>query len=491
MNRRARWSVALGLALTFVGTSITAASAADPPSYYAQTIAPSGPANWLGLGTVVPGTSGDCTTQLLNRVPGAAPGNLCSPIAATAGPFPSDPNDPTPAATGTQIGINGSAAQRSPSPSSFQVTFWWRPGAGFHSGTRFNLWGSQAYYASGHLLNDSGGLYLNTTDDAATLHFGQVGGTDHWFPFAAPYGLTQWQMITLSLKAGVLSVYIGSTQLQDSVLPAAGWGNSGSHGGGAQLSFAQDLNGTGSAFWGYGEWFGHAADAITSQCDHSGGVSDTGQPIANLCVGNGSYLQILQLGVGSGQLPQVNGAPTSSGSGTINGVCVTKGVISGACKYQIPSAGYMALSDCSGKSLSVTDLGGDVDWLACNLGNTLRAIANVGIGALNAVIFGLNALIDLVLPSDHWLDPVTAVYPTLQDHSPFSYMVGIAALLPGIFTAGATSPDLSFTFLGHTVAAPFSVPLGFVQPYRPLLVALLYVATAFILYRSIRRSLDG
>jgi hypothetical protein len=489
VNRRARWAIAAGLALTFVASSVNAASAADPPSYYVQTVAPSSPATWLGLGTIVPGTSGDCTTGLLARA--GADGNLCSPVAASVGPFPTDPLDPNPVATSTQIGINGSAANRAPTPTSYQMTVWWRPGAGFHSGARFNLWGSQAYYSGGHLLNDAGGLYINTTDDAATLHFGQVGGEDHYFPYASVYGLTQWQMLTLSVVQGTAGMYIGQTKLADTLLVAGGWGNSGSHGGGTQLGFSQDLNGTGSAFWGYGEWMGHAAEAITERCDHSGGVSDLGQPIANLCQGNGSYLSILFLGIGSGQLPQANGPGSSSGSGTVNGVCQTKGVISGKCKYQIPWASYMPLADCSGKSLSITDFGGDVDWLSCNLGNTLRAIANVGIGALNAVIFGLNAIIDLILPSDQWSDPVTAVYPTLQDHSPFSYVVGIATMLPGIFTASATSPDLSFTFLGHSIAAPFSVPLGFIQPYRGLLVALLYVATAFVLYRSIRRSLDG
>jgi hypothetical protein len=472
-----RGIAALLIAFVTIGAATRDASAAAL-GYYAGSVQPTGPACWWAGGSGIPLTAtGEQCSAITTYAPHGGDGTI-------AGPFPTDPDHPLGRGCGAGCAANaptwtyGSGAPRA-------LSFWLRPGPEAdtmaNTGT-LHVWGSDLVYTDGCncVIDQPGGLYLNTPDGFGTLCWGQVGGGGHCSAFGSAARL-QWSMLTLYYDgAGNLSLWYGDVR-QHSVGGITAWTHSSDDFGWA-TRFATSTWDAG--FYGIGDWTGAAATALMPGCASS---------TAGLCAGGTLGLVWVNSG---GELPQIappegGGPGSSAGTGSLNGQCQTAGFLSGKCKYQLHPIDLIPLSDCSGYSLSITDVGGDVQWLTCNLGNVAKAIGNVGIAALNALILAANVVIDLVLPADNALDPLRAFQADLDTRAPFSYLLDAAAVLPHVFDGGSASPDLSLTFMGHSVPVHLALVLAYVQPYRSLLVALLYVSTAFIVWRSVRRSFDA
>jgi hypothetical protein len=261
--------------------------------------------------------------------------------------------------------------------------------------------------------------------------------------------------------------------------------------------FVAELDSAGDAVWGYGMWESNAtffspvnASSIASHAPNGQCYSPTNGSLVNCLSFQGdTWPYVLwsgAFGLNAGGLNGTGiststtnsgwGGTTSSGGVPCSGAA-TQAPLSGDCKLQVPK---LAQTDCSQYSLSITDVGADVSWLSCQLGDVFKS-------AINGVIYGVDAIIDLIEPGPNIFNPITALLGTLQTHAPFGYLYGAVDAVGNMFSASSQSPNLSVTLWGRTIPVHVSDAMQWLVPYRTVMAAGIYVTTAGAVIQSVRK----
>jgi hypothetical protein len=515
-----RWlAVVAGLLLVFF-VAVPPLEAAAAFDHYASAYALTHPAQWYPLGTVSGSTC--CATY---SGPGAAGGGL----SITTGTVASWPvsyasggaaDNPTPVVGGlycTSYGsgasihqgigltINGVFTSLAPYSAlegtcdgavpvgSVAAGLPWVACVFFQSqsGSAPPSQGSQYFFGSGHTgdvliatgmgngtgfnMAQPGDAYLDSNDGFATLRFGVIDGAHTTATVSLAtgthLGCLQWTGSELRVYVDGGSTYVGHVATATPVSSGNFEGSGGSilNASGVIAFMGCDGCGDGRQYidqtrYGLGIWTGTTAQGFSAAT--SAGIWNAAPP-AGTC--------------GSGGDCNTTSSTCQANGGSAH--CDT-GIISGSVKFQLA---YLAIHDCGAENPSfpsATDVGADVGWLACEVQNFLNLLGNV-------LIAGLNVIIDLLLPGDNWLDPVRGLWVSAQTHAPFSYMIDAFSAVQTIGSGAATSPNVSFTFWGHPVNWSLSSALQFAVPYRGLLAGGLYVTTAFAIFSSVRRRVNG
>lgn len=370
-------------------------------------------------------------------------------------------------------------------------------GPGFSAHTDASTVWADLYGTSGYLGN---GTYTVTgTGSTQTLSITIGGNTVTLSPPPAFTQATGWVEITTDTTTQCLYI--------DNAPPSCG--------GHTSWITDLDIGGAGSPspapyqWWGYGAWQDAVVAAVADPptwADFGSlgcpGVSGTlcaavnydGTPVvpAN-CADAGT---IPTTGVDAGDctwadLPaywfaMINEISLGSAGGAYEGTgpagtACPGGVImplTGDCK---PGIGTIPLQDCSADSLSL-DIGADFQWFSCNFGNVIDTIANWALIAVDAII-------DLIYPNIATLQTqTTTLQATLNTHIPFNYIGGsIADLIATFASISPVSPDLSYTFFGHTENIDLTGALSNAEPWRPLMAALVWLLFGVAMIGQIRR----
>jgi hypothetical protein len=307
------------------------------------------------------------------------------------------------------------------------------------------------------------GVYVNTQDGWAHVCFGDHGQNLNYCVEHPTSGLGWVQlMLVYDGTAHTLSYYLRGELAHrfESVQPTApssDWPNSSGSNGNhcygtgtpacvqdpSSMAFAgwTHAEGCGCEAWGVGLWVGAAAKNLEV---------NNGAAIKSLSSSSSQAEFKCEHTDGGGCTP----APGASGGGT---ACST-GALSGQGKFQVC---YVDLETCVVPStlhvesffgLPSMDFPNPLElapWAVCEIGNVLRR-------AQNAVLFAVNVILDLIVPStDASVTAAKDLWADVQGHVPFSYVAGGLAVLPHLLDPPAESASITVKISAPT---PRSVP---------------------------------
>jgi len=254
----------------------------------------------------------------------------------------------------------------------------------------------------------------------------------------------------------------------------------------SQFTFTYNLG----AVWGLGVWGGATglnfqksspAPAITQGTTNNMCPTQSGQQVSCSVYDHRPWPAILwesayglfkagENGSGNNALP---GANATCDTGSV-------GPLSGKCKALIPP---IPLSDCSSPG-SIWNIGADIGYGLCQLGNVITTV-------IDGVITGLNYIIDLFEPSSSLFDPITLLATEIGNKVPFAYAKQFGEGWIASFGAGSASGNVTVASSGgHS----FGFDLGgssfaVLDPFRTLIAGIIYASGAASLFYIVKHEL--
>jgi hypothetical protein len=349
--------------------------------------------------------------------------------------------------------------------------------------TRLHLFETDAHWDGSGTVDGPNSLYVNLPDRNQVC-WGLVGGTGSCSTAFA--GHQRWAFLEMYLAADTMTMYVDSqmvgqqvtvghaysmANLQIGVTSERGYGQ-------VCCGQANDSSAFGEIMeWGQGFWLGHNADVVGAP--NCGAGAD---PAEYICGTNGVNGWPLRLWSGNGSgsdLPSNVGVPPPppSARGVTCAPGTDFGPISHECKWLIPTIGKF---DCQAPG-SIWNIGADIGYGLCNLGNVFVACINGVIGALNYVV-------DLLEPSGSLTQPIGQLWAVVSSKAPFAYAIGT---VDGLTTAFAAPASTSQTVtIGPMSFNPLALgaQLG---PYNAIMTACVVALGAFGIYRMVKADLAG
>ncbi len=471
--------------------------AADTTDYFHNTVGPSSADHWYPIGDRLPspltctwscagaaGTTGgvDAVTGRTNQTDGD------DVYTTIDGPFSGDPLYPRAAVEHPQTGSCGGCAFNSYSilpmhypgvSRSYAWAVWVRPDPAV--GARIHMF-STGLQCNPGCVDANGSIYVNLPS-AGQVCFGVVGGQ------GACGGITTaaWHLLVLYQQPEVgggsadLELFVDKSEpigsrLVGAVSGAGSWQQPQGPGATTPTCASEQGNSFDAdcAVWGWGEWSGANADNLVVPC-RSGATPICSAPPDSAA---DSYVTYLFLGVGGTALPTgiAPVVPAPNGVGQCTGG-TSYGPLSGECKFLIPT---LATFDCTAPS-SIWDIGSDIGYGLCELGN-------VFVTALDSSITGLNYLVDLIEPGLSVTSPVTDLWSEAQSRAPFSYAVSVVSGITTAFGAAAQAPT-PITINGLRID-----PLGmaaYLGQWNLVMSGCVAGAGAYMIFRMVKKDLAG
>jgi hypothetical protein len=169
-----------------------------------------------------------------------------------------------------------------------------------------------------------------------------------------------------------------------------------------------------------------------------------------------------------------SGAP-GAGYDPVSGTAGACGPITGDCSK--PFIGYLALNTCVTPD-GALDVVGWLSYIACLVGNVPTWI-------INAIIWGLNGLIDALFPSNDWLVAIGEDMDAIGERPPFVWIATVQEGISGALTApSAAGLPVSNTIYGVSVDTGGILALAAetAAPWRGWLVALVRLGYMYWLF---------
>jgi hypothetical protein len=148
--------------------------------------------------------------------------------------------------------------------------------------------------------------------------------------------------------------------------------------------------------------------------------------------------------------------------------------------------GHLALSDCDTPypdAWSITAI--DQDWgkALCMAGNFVKSLVNYGID-------GVNGALAIVWPPQGLWTPLTSAFGDFSTRAPFSWSGAMKDAVMSATATGASAPTLTIAHLSINTST-IAAGMAWLDPYRTLLVALIYLEVALVLFEIAHRAVGS
>jgi hypothetical protein len=129
------------------------------------------------------------------------------------------------------------------------------------------------------------------------------------------------------------------------------------------------------------------------------------------------------------------------------------------------------MTDCAAQSAGHNwwDVGADVTTALCYLGNIV-------ITGMNYILDALNAIIDLMVPSDQIAVPVLNLWSFLQGKAPFGYVISGLTAFGAALGASPMATTVTWHIAGHTWDMDFNQVAAGMSSFRTPMDAAIWLA---------------